>query len=103
MGNIGESQAYLLQVVDPDYLEDQYAREVRALRDVTDRLRGRQESVRKDLEDSQEQFLLGGKMDRDAAALLLGGYHALLVGESVVTAGDRADAIRALRGAVVGE
>ena len=55
---------------DPDYLEDQYAREVMALRDVTDRLRGRQESVRKDLEDSQEQFLLGGKMDRDAAARL---------------------------------
>ena len=70
VGNIGESQAYLLQVVDPDYLEDQYAREVMALRDVTDRLRGRQESVRKDLEDSQEQFLLGGKMDRDAAARL---------------------------------
>ncbi len=40
---------------------------------------------------------------RDAAALVLAGYHALLVGESVVTAGDRADAIRALRGAGVGE
>jgi indole-3-glycerol phosphate synthase len=40
---------------------------------------------------------------RDAAALVLVGYHALLVGESVVTAGDRADAIRALRGAVAGE
>ena len=70
VGNIGESQAYLLQVVDPDYLEDQYAREVMAFRDMTDRLRGRQESVRKDLEDSQEQFLLNAKMGRDAAARL---------------------------------
>jgi len=40
---------------------------------------------------------------RDAAALVLAGYHALLVGESVVTAGDRADAIKALRGAGAGE
>ena len=70
IGNIGESQIYLLQVVDPDVLEDQYAREVMSFRDMTDRLRGRQESVRKDLEESQEKFLLGGKLDKDAAARL---------------------------------
>ena len=70
MGNLGESQLYLLQVVDPDVLEDQYAREVMSLRDMTDRMRGRQESVRKDLEESQEKFLLGGKLDKGAAARL---------------------------------
>ena len=70
VGNIGESPVYLLQVVDPDVLEDQYAREVMSFRDMTDRLRGRQESVRKDLEESQEKFLLGGKLDKDAAARL---------------------------------
>ncbi len=66
-GNIGVSQEYLLQVVDPEYLEDQYAREVMALRDIADRLRGRQESVRKDLEESQSQFLLGKKLGKDSA------------------------------------
>ena len=40
---------------------------------------------------------------QDAAGLLEAGYHALLVGESVVTAGDRAGAIRALRGVGAGE
>ena len=40
---------------------------------------------------------------QDAATLLEAGYHALLVGESVVTAGDRAGAIRALRGVGAGE
>lgn len=70
VGNIGESQAYLLQVVDPEYLEDQYAREVLGLRDLADRLRGRQESVRKDLEQLQEQFLLGRKMGKDSAGRL---------------------------------
>lgn len=70
VGNIGESPVYLLQVVDPDVLEDQYAREVMSFRDMTDRLRGRQESVRKDLEESQEKFLLGGKLDKDGAARL---------------------------------
>ena len=69
-GNIGESQVYLLQVVDPEYLEDQYAREVMALRDIADRLRGRQESVRKDLEESQRQFLLGEKLGKDSAGRL---------------------------------
>ena len=57
-------------MVDPDVLEDQYAREVMSFRDMTDRLRGRQESVRKDLEESQEKFLLGGKLDKDGAARL---------------------------------
>ncbi len=69
-GNIGLSQVYLLQVVDPEYLEDQYAREVMALRDIADRLRGRQESVRKDLEESQRQFLLGKKLGKDSAGRL---------------------------------
>ncbi len=69
-GNIGDSQVYLLQVVDPEYLEDQYAREVMALRDIADRLRGRQESVRKDLEESQRQFLLGKKLGKDSAGRL---------------------------------
>jgi hypothetical protein len=41
-----------------------------SLRDLTDRMRGRQESVRKDLEESQEKFLLGGKLDKGAAARL---------------------------------
>jgi indole-3-glycerol phosphate synthase len=36
----------------------------------------------------------------DAATLAAAGYHALLVGESVVTAGDRAAAVRALLAAV---
>lgn len=67
LGNIGESQLYRLQVVDPDVLEDQYAREVMSFRDMTDRLRGRQESVRKDLEESQEKFLLAGKLGKEAA------------------------------------
>ena len=40
---------------------------------------------------------------QDVAALFEAGYHALLVGESVVTAGDRAGAIRALRGGGAGE
>ena len=35
----------------------------------------------------------------DARTLVDAGYHALLVGESVVTSGDRAGAVRALRGA----
>ena len=70
VGNIGESQLYVLQVVAPDVLEDQYAREVMSFRDMTDRMRGRQESVRKDLEESQEKFLLGGKLDKGAAARL---------------------------------
>ena len=34
----------------------------------------------------------------DARSLVDAGYHALLVGESVVTAGDRVAAVRALRG-----
>ena len=34
----------------------------------------------------------------DARALVDAGYHALLVGESVVTSGDRVAAVRALRG-----
>ncbi|MDP6867979.1 MAG: hypothetical protein QF844_05680, partial [Acidimicrobiales bacterium] len=34
----------------------------------------------------------------DAWALVDAGYHALLVGESVVTSGDRSAAVRALRG-----
>ena len=57
-------------MVDPEYLEDQYAREVMALRDIADRLRGRQESVRKDLEESQRQFLLGEKLGKDSAGRL---------------------------------
>ena len=34
----------------------------------------------------------------DARSLVDAGYHALLVGESVVTSGDRVAAVRALRG-----
>ena len=40
---------------------------------------------------------------RDAAILVNAGYHALLVGESLVTAGDRTAAMKALRGARAGE
>ena len=35
---------------------------------------------------------------RDAAALAEAGYHALLVGETLVTSGDPAKEIRRLRG-----
>jgi len=38
----------------------------------------------------------------DARTLADAGYHALLVGESVVTSGDRAGAVRALRGSSTG-
>lgn len=40
---------------------------------------------------------------RDASILVNAGYHALLVGESLVTAGDRTAAMKALRGAGAGE
>ena len=39
----------------------------------------------------------------DASTLVKAGYHALLVGESLVTAGDRTAAIKALRGVGTGE
>jgi indole-3-glycerol phosphate synthase len=39
----------------------------------------------------------------DASTLVNAGYHALLVGESLVTAGDRTAAIKALRGVGAGE
>jgi len=39
----------------------------------------------------------------DASVLVNAGYHALLVGESLVTAGDRTAAIKALRGVGAGE
>ncbi len=39
----------------------------------------------------------GVRGPEDAAALAAAGYHAVLVGESVVTAGDREGAVRALR------
>jgi indole-3-glycerol phosphate synthase len=39
----------------------------------------------------------------DASTLVSAGYHALLVGESLVTAGDRTAAIKALRGVGTGE
>ena len=40
-----------------------------------------------------------GVRDRsDAAALAEAGYHALLVGETLVTSGDPAEEIRRLRG-----
>jgi indole-3-glycerol phosphate synthase len=39
----------------------------------------------------------------DASTLVNAGYHALLVGESLVTAGDRTAAIKALRGVGTGE
>ena len=39
----------------------------------------------------------------DSSTLVNAGYHALLVGESLVTAGDRTAAIKALRGVGAGE
>jgi indole-3-glycerol phosphate synthase len=41
----------------------------------------------------------GVRGPEDASVLAAAGYHAVLVGESVVTAGSRSDAVRALRSA----
>ena len=50
------------------------------------------------LPDDVVRVAESGVRGRDDAAVLAGaGYHAVLVGESVVTAGDRAGAVQALR------
>jgi len=51
-GNIGFSESRVLHVVDPEYLEEEFTREMMIFRDMAGRLKNKQESVRKDLQET---------------------------------------------------
>jgi len=65
VGHIGESQVHLLEIVDPEELEQTLVDQTMVIRDIVRQLQVRQETVRRELESFQDRATIQGKISAD--------------------------------------